>query len=247
MEKSRESMSPTEFFNMVKSNKEASTLDAELERYYTKVLKMLDKAIKTGQKRQVALLRQHYDTVVREQEIRAMGIDTFVYTTDVETYIKKVKNRVVKLADLEDYPREVPDDVVTVIEQVQGKFDRLIVMFTDYTDALGQEIAKAERDKDPILFGVFIDEVQEYVSERMYYLADWEDEYCDLTLDQLVKENKDITNTDIVYYSETANADELLSLAESYNEDMRRKTSKMVVSETPSVFSKVRSWITRGK
>ena len=35
--------------------------------------------------------------------------------------------------------------------------------------------------KDPILFGVI------YGSNKLYYIADWVDEYCDLTWDQVVE------------------------------------------------------------
>ena len=38
-----------------------------------------------------------------------------------------------------------------------------------------------ERMKDPILFGVFKG------SRRLFYITDWIDEYCDLTLDDVTK------------------------------------------------------------
>ena len=43
--------------------------------------------------------------------------------------------------------------------------------------------ADRERAKDPILFGKYM-----YDEENYYYLADWVDEYCDLTLAKFVDE-----------------------------------------------------------
>jgi hypothetical protein len=37
-----------------------------------------------------------------------------------------------------------------------------------------------QKMKDPILFG-YIKE-----TDRLYFIADWEDEYCDLTFDEIV-------------------------------------------------------------
>lgn len=172
-----------------------------------------------------------------------MGITTFVYSEDIENFIENVENRSVKLADLKDFPREIPDEVVPVIERVQDKFDRLVIMFTDYTDEVGQQVAKDNRDKDPILFGIFLDETSDYVMERMYFLADWEDEYCDLTLDKLIEENRELTGEEIAFYCETVNPDELLTLADNYNDKLKRTKPEYKKAEKKSPFSKVRSWL----
>lgn len=47
-----------------------------------------------------------------------------------------------------------------------------------------RKIAAEKKDKDPILFGTFQDRKQKVCVDRFYYLGDWVDEYCDLTLDQ---------------------------------------------------------------
>lgn len=240
--KSVEELSPTEFFERVKQSKKENQ-DADLDRYYANALRMLEKAIKTKQDRQISLLRHHIRTIQLEKEIRDMGITTFVYSEDVENFIENVENRTVKLADLKDFPREIPDEVVPVIERVQDKFDRLVVMFTDYTDEVGQQVAKDNRDKDPILFGVFLDETSDYVMERMYFLADWEDEYCDLTLDKLIEENRELTGEEIAFYCETVNPDELLTLADNYNDKLKRTNSEYKEPEKKPPFSKVRSWL----
>ena len=34
-------------------------------------------------------------------------------------------------------------------------------------------------------------------SKRLYFIADWEDEYCDLTFDELIKDSKKVFKKDI--------------------------------------------------
>ncbi|MEC2525846.1 hypothetical protein P9X78_27380, partial [Bacillus thuringiensis] len=81
---------------------------------------------------------------------------------------------------------EIPDDVVAVLETVKDKFDQFYVVFTDYTGKVEKQVTKERRDKDPILFGTFQDEKSRTVIDRFYFIGDWEDEYCDLTLDKMV-------------------------------------------------------------
>ena len=68
-------------------------------------------------------------------------------------------------------------------------FDDMYVIFTDYTGSERSNIEESKRAKDPILFGAL--KIANQLSSRLYYIADWEDEFCDLTLDKLVKEFKD--------------------------------------------------------
>ena len=51
---------------------------------------------------------------------------------------------------------------------------------------------KERRDKDPILFGVFKNDTN--VADRFYFLGDWVDEYCDLTLDKMIEKYKEYNN-----------------------------------------------------
>lgn len=44
----------------------------------------------------------------------------------------------------------------------------------------------------------FLDEKTRSVIDRFYYLGDWVDEYCDLTLDKMVNETKSLGQRDII-------------------------------------------------
>ncbi|MEN7436416.1 hypothetical protein AAGV27_14815 [Bacillus velezensis] len=75
--------------------------------------------------------------------------------------------------------------------------DRFYVVFTDYTGKVERQIEKERRDKDPILFGTFQDESSGTLIERFYFIGDWEDEYCDLTLDKMISEVQEVKESNI--------------------------------------------------
>lgn len=238
----RKIITPTEFFEDLK-HRVGQTEEADLKRYYATAVKLLDKALRTGQSRQVSKLMYQISTIERETEIRELGIDRFVYTADVKRYIQEVEHRVVKLVELAEYPREIPDTIVKTIEQVKDKFDKLVIVFTDYSDEVGQAIAQDARDKDPILFGVFYDENSNELLERMYFLGDWEDEYCDLTLTKLIEEYKDISEDEVVFYMESANAEEIVANAKNYNDELKRIHATMEPVKKKPLFTRISSFL----
>lgn len=58
---------------------------------------------------------------------------TYVYKSDVDDYIHMVDNKVVKIVELENYQRRIPEEIIERIEACKGIFDRMYVVFTDYT------------------------------------------------------------------------------------------------------------------
>lgn len=131
------------------------------------------------------------DMIEKERDAIELGIDTFVYLEDIKEFIANVSDEVVKIIRLEDYPREVPDDIVDEYLKVRDVFDRFYVVFTDYTGEAEKKVEKSRRDKDPILFGAFHNKEEDELNEKFYYIGDWIDEYCDLTLEKMVTEMKD--------------------------------------------------------
>jgi hypothetical protein len=71
-------------------------------------------------------------------------------------------------------------------------------VFTDYTGKEERKIEKEKRDKDPILFGSFQSKDSYIVIDRFYYLGDWEDDYCDLTLEKMVGQMSEATGKNII-------------------------------------------------
>lgn len=184
---------PTEYFNYLKS-KINETSDRELIDFYEGCLALVEKYKVTGQKKVIRKLKFLTDCVTKEKMIVNIGINKFVYREDIEEYIDNIANDTVKIIELENYPREIPDNIVDIIAETKDIFDQLYVVFTDYTGEVERQIEKERRDKDPMLFGTFQkrinieDNREEFlINDRFYYLGDWVDEYCDLTLDKFLK------------------------------------------------------------
>lgn len=180
-------LSPSEYFEVVKSRKQ-TVKDEDLQRIYDNCLELLNKYKITGQIAGMRKLLFHLETIEAEREIVKMGITTFVYRDDIEEYIDHIAKDTVKIIELERYEREIPDEIVDVIRRVKDKFDQLYVVFTDYTGRMERQVEKERREKDPILFGTFQNQRTETIIDRFYFLGDWQDEYCDLTLDKMVNE-----------------------------------------------------------
>ena len=191
-----EEQTPTEYFNYVK-DKINKTNDEELTEFYNGCLSLVEKYKITGQKKVIRKLKFLTDCVSKEKQIIDLGINSFVYREDIEHYIDKVAKNVVKIIELENYPREIPDEIVDIIAQVKDIFDQLYVVFTDYTGEVEKQVQKERRDKDPILFGTFQKKINKgdrrgeeiLINDKFYYLGDWVDEYCDLTMDKFLKES----------------------------------------------------------
>lgn len=191
-----EVLQPNQYFEMIKSKKNKVT-DKELQRYYNNCLVLLNKYKQTNQIKAAKKLIFHLESIEKEREIVKLGIDTFVYRDDIEEYIDNIAKDTVKIIELENYEREIPDDVIIEYNKVKDKLDRFYVVFTDYTGKVERQIEKERRDKDPILFGTFQDESSGTLIERFYFIGDWEDEYCDLTLDKMISEVQEAKESNI--------------------------------------------------
>ena len=103
------------------------------------------------------------------------------------------------------------------------------------------------------MFGAFLDKddtrsLKLDVHNRLYFLADWEDEYCNLTYDKLLQANvekgyninieliKDITEDQVTEYINSFN--------KSLNEHtfMVNKKNKIVKSFFKTVINKIIKW-----
>lgn len=118
--------------------------------------------------------------VMREAEMASCGFNKFISESILDNFIDVSHNRKVKLTKLKNYARFIPKNVLKKLKKAEDKklFDGYLVA---HTDPNNESIEKTEEDKkDPILFGV----IEE--SSKYYFLADWEDELCDLTLDKIV-------------------------------------------------------------
>lgn len=184
-----EELSPTDYFVRVKGKRKNIT-EQELVDIYANCIELMEKCFVTGQKEAIKKLYFHMEAIEKEMEVVRAGIDQYVLKDDVEEFVDKVSSKVVKIIELESYERAIPDDIIEKMKEVKPYFNQFFIVFTDYTGEMEKKVEKKRRDKDPILFGTFHNEDYSSVLERFYYIGDWEDEYCDLTLDKMVNEFK---------------------------------------------------------
>ncbi len=231
-----EKLNPYEYFCFVKS-KINKMNNEDLNKLYSISLELLEKYKKTGQTKAAKKLAFHIKSILKEKEIIDLGITKFVYRDDIENYIDNVADDVVKIIELKNYPREIPDELVETIEKTKNIFDEMYVLFTDYTEKIEKEV---EKERDPILFGSFIDRNIDEMSQRMYYLGDWVDEYCDLTLDKLVSQtDKSIVKEISIPNDKDKLINQLNKIQASDNNDKFRLTSNSNKHHKFSLINKV--------
>lgn len=243
---------PEEYFNAVKERKNTIT-DEALVKLYDNCIELINKYMITGQTRGLRKILFCIDSIERERELVKMGINTFVYRDDVDFYIDQVAKNTVKIIELERYEREIPDEIVEIIAKVKDKFDQLYIVFTDYTGKEERKVEAERRQKDPILFGTFQDKEKKVIIDRFYYLGDWVDEYCDLTLDKMVNETERVGKRNIVRTISTP--EDIEALRDYLNNHLeieknsvttfRMKPDKEKEKAKKNVFSKIKTFLNR--
>lgn len=107
----------------------------------------------------------------------------YVVTEEQLVNFAKKTDRGVDLCYIKNYTRPIPAEVISKVGEMNQLevFDNFVILHYDpkgeHKKETKREVAKR---KDPIIFGVIAG------SHKLYYVADWIDEYCDLTLEKFV-------------------------------------------------------------
>jgi hypothetical protein len=185
----RKRIGPRLYFNYVKS-KLRKTEVKKLKARLKKLQQLVKNAEEVGQKALYEEFSKMLIIAVRESEAAACGYNVIVNKEDVEKFRILVSESdatygsPVFFKTLEEFPRPIPAKVQKIIKSVQAKaiFDKLHVLYLDYTKEPVKSNKEKIREKDPVLFGSF-----NYDEKRLYYITDWVDEHCDLTLNGFVE------------------------------------------------------------
>lgn len=191
-------LTPTNYFDFVKAGKSEIT-DEDLQGIADKCLKMLEGTIVTEQKTMAEKIAKTYAIILKEQKAVKEGYNIVIHRDTITAFIDKIDRRVVKLIEMKDYIRKIPRDVVAKVADCKSKdlFDVYYVLYTDYTGDEEKRVAKERRDKDPIIFGGFKSKDSNIPADRFFFIADWIDEYCDLTLEQMIEEYKEAVGEEV--------------------------------------------------
>lgn len=118
----------------------------------------------------------------REQVLLTKGYNKILSRDRIYKYLGIVKN--VYMTNLTSFPRPLPKAVQSKLTHVKSLnvFDNFEILYCDYTNTpVTKSTSEKISEKDPILFGTMVGS-----PDNLYYITDWVDEYCDLTLDKLL-------------------------------------------------------------
>lgn len=196
--KKHKKIAPATYFNNLKKQI-VKIDDSNLSTMHDNALNLLNSYVEAGQEEAIKQTILNLECIQKEKKLIDLGINTYIYRQDIEEYIDSVASKVIKIIELEKYPRKIPSNVAINIKNTKDIFDQIYIVFTDYTGAIEKKVEKEKREKDPICFGTFQSGKDNLVIDRFYFLGDWVDEYCDLTIDKMIKEMKSVKDKDIKY------------------------------------------------
>lgn len=175
-------MSIEEFFSSVKGSAEELQIVRERGVGYEAAL---HRAQQAGQ---IALIEQMQKGIVAvraEAQLVAAAMPKYLEEETLVRFVKQCKKGL-RLDWVRNFTRHIPDQVLAnkVIADERGIFDNYVVLHYDpakkaWAETEAETEAEKTKRKDPILFGLIDGR------RRLYYVGDWTDEFCDLTLDQI--------------------------------------------------------------
>ena len=173
-----------EFFNEVKDAVKTLEISEGSINFY---INAIESAKENGQIALLEILKEKKEGILKEVKLLDSLNEQIQYVSeeDVVKFYKKanLKNKMLKLTWIKNYARLIPSDVLEkkkVFDEIDIFDNYVILHFDKNGDSTEMTQAEKEKAKDPILFGVLKG------TRKLYYIGDWIDEYCDLTLDKFL-------------------------------------------------------------
>jgi hypothetical protein len=174
-------MSVKDFFASIKNSARELEILAERAAGYEKAL---INATKAGQVALKERLLSGLDAHRSETQLFASDHKKYVTEEDVVKFVKQAK-RGLRLDWIKNFTRIIPNEVIFTKVSLDELtvFDNYVVMHYDPNkNSWAETQEEANRRRDPILFGVILG------SRKLYFVGDWVDDLCDLTLEQIAAE-----------------------------------------------------------
>ena len=172
-----------EFFESIKlAKKELNLHDSDLLERYEDTIKGAQDA---GQVALVENLKDQKSLILMESKLISEGFPVYLDEKDLISFYEKTdSSKNLKLIWIKNFVRMIPKDIIAIKRSVDEFkiFDNYVILTFDPLNQMGQMTKKeVEKAKDPILFGVIKN------SNKLYFIADWEDEHCNLRLEDVLK------------------------------------------------------------
>jgi len=171
------------FFKHIKNTaEELENIENRLNSY----LKLLQQSKSFGQIALVERLEKRLEVIRNETQLYAKGFKKLLTEKNVVDFYKGCEKGV-RLIWIKNFARPIPSkflDIKNELDEI-GVFDNYVIMTYDpqgrsYNQTQKEKEEELAKKKDPILFGVMKD------STNLYYIGDWKDDCCDLTLDDII-------------------------------------------------------------
>ncbi len=170
------------FINLAESFGELTPL-ADIADHYEKAILQAETL---GQKALTEKLKDLLGVVHGEAHLIQMGVSLYVTNDQVCDFYESVdEDKNLKLTWMEHFVKIIPNEIVALKTEIdkRGVFDNYVILHYDPNgNATSLTKEEVEVKKDPILFGVIKN------SKRLYYIGDWKDDYCDLTIEDMFEE-----------------------------------------------------------
>lgn len=199
------SISITDFFKDIFSSMNNIDIGKGIIEHYNTILA---NAEKTGQVSLLEIINRKINLIKKETLLLDKQITTYLSEEQIVKFYSNFKQandetdvdptKVLKLTWIRNYARVIPNEVITTKLKIDNYkvFDNYVVLhFDPIGDSVKLTEEEMEKAKDPILFGVISN------SRKLYYIADWIDEHCDITLESFLENIQDksfkITNNSV--------------------------------------------------
>lgn len=178
--KTQAKLSPIEVFAMCKENKEKLV---DVSSRLAPFKEMIATAKANGQKSLIEDLEDRVKLVGLESQLFAVGEITYLTEENIIKFAE-ICEKGLRLDWIQNFTRIIPADVCASKKRADGfgVYDNYVILHFD-PDGKATRKTKAQiaKERDPILFGVIKG------SRRLYFIDDWEDELCNLTLDDIAE------------------------------------------------------------
>ena len=128
-------------------------------------------------------LQQELAITLHQMLCRVHGYERFLMPEDVTKFMARVTEKPIAFKPLADFPRPIPEMQKKMITEAMEKklFDEVMILYIERKGGELKTTEKKIKEKDPIAFGRL-----NIPGSPLYYICDWIDEFCDLTLDKFV-------------------------------------------------------------
>lgn len=183
IKKEKEGLNPELYFRFIKSKFTQLEL-SNLERNLAEVEAAFNKAADNGQNVLAEKILNKVSIATKESLAHAKGCKYFIDGEVLRRNKSKIRGGHISNTAYDKFTRVIPDEVVEAKKKFGDIFDSFEIYHYWNNDAEGKkDMDPSERAamRDPVLFGK-IDN-----SDRYYFIADWVDEYCDLTFSEMIE------------------------------------------------------------